>query len=267
VPAARRAAATLFESLVDAGAQSGKCWSQPTGQTGHYGEKQGEDGHANIECDLVDAGQSLGQPADAEPHKVGGEKKAEQASGQAQQEAFEDGLTQEAGGGRAQSAAHGDFALAADGAYQQQSGQIGAGNQHHDKDGEKQGAHQRTGALHGFFAKRTNGCGPGKTLYRGRMGAHGFLRHVLGVVLRLRDSNARLEAADHVETPAGALVDRDFVWREAQRNPELAVIEPAGEQGEFEIARHNADDEVGLAVEEKPGSEHVRIAVKAVLPE
>src|SRR5208282_584819 len=109
-----------------------------------------------IQADLVNAGQGFGQPAHTDAQSDRGQSQTEQAAGDTQYQAFQNCLSQQNGGAGAKSEAHGDFAAAADGTDQQQSGQVGAGDQQHDQDREKQNPHQLTSLLDGFLVQRTH---------------------------------------------------------------------------------------------------------------
>ena len=66
------------------------------------------------------------------------------AAGDAEHQAFQKRLAEQGCCARSEREAHGDFAPAANGAHEQKSGEVGAGDEQDDGHGEEQSANQRT---------------------------------------------------------------------------------------------------------------------------
>ena len=78
-------------------------------------------------------------------------------------------------------------------------------------------------------------------------------------------SHAGLQPPDHVVAPGSRALDQ-FSLGEAHGHPKLAAVQLAGNQRKFELARHHADDLVGLAVEQNLLAQDVGIAMEAAVP-
>src|SRR5439155_1693471 len=91
---------------------------------------------------------------------------------------------------------------------------------------------------------------------------HVFLSHSLGITLRLRAGYSWLKPSNHAEIPTA----RPVIRHQAQRYPQLAVVQLTGIERELEIAWHHADNFVRLAVEQNFCSQHISVAVQPVLP-
>ena len=96
--------------------------------------------------------------------------------------------------------------------------------------------------------------------------AHDFLRDALRVALRLGGRDARLQTAHHLVAPVSRRCGGKLLRREAHGNPQLGAVQLPGVQWEFEIARHHADDEIGLSIQQDLGVQNLGVAMEAGLP-
>ncbi len=76
--------------------------------------------------------------------------------------------------------------MAANGADQQKSGEVGAGDEQHDDDGEEEHAQKRTGLQHGDLLQRIDHGLDAEVRFIGRIVAHDLLRHAIRIALRLQ---------------------------------------------------------------------------------
>ncbi len=75
---------------------------------------------------------------------------------------------------------------------------------------------------------------------------------------------AGFQPADRVHVPAGRI--SQLVRCKAHRHPELNAVQLPGHKGKFKLARHHADNFVGLAIEKYLLSQDVRIAIEPGAP-
>ena len=104
--------------------------------------------HTQIDGGLPDAGQALGRDGLEGAQQQEREAAAENAAGNREEQAFGQGQPRQPGARGAQSGAYSDFAIAADGAGQQEVGNIGAGNQEHGEDGAEESEGGGAGITH-----------------------------------------------------------------------------------------------------------------------
>ena len=102
--------------------------------------------------------------------------------------------------------------------------------------------------------------------HEGGVIAHRLFSDAIGVFACPGGGDAGFEAADHLVIPAGLGAAGQLLGAEAEGDPKLAAVEVAGDEGEFEITRHDADDEIGLAVEKDFLSEDARVTMETALP-
>ena len=155
-------ASTLLEGVVEAGVGGGEGGGEAAEDAGQDGESESEGDDLPVETDFADAWERLGKEADADAKGCRGEGEAENATGEADDEAFQHGLTEEGGGGGSEGEANGHLAAAADGANEKKTGEVGAGDEEDDGDGEEEGADERAGLFDGLFLERAGrwyGCG------------------------------------------------------------------------------------------------------------
>ena len=143
-------------------------------------------------------------------------------------QAFEDHLPKQRERGRAEGETHGGFALTANGTDQEKPGEVGAGDEQHDSNGEEEHAQQRTSLQHGDLLQRIDHGLDAEVRFIRRIVAHDLLRHAFGIALRLRRGDAGLEAANQIEIPAGIGLRGKLLRGKAHGNPEFAAVEPAG---------------------------------------
>ena len=130
-----------------------------------------------------------------------GKRQAQQSAGEAEQQAFEDGFADDDAGTRAQSQANRVFAAPADGADQQQTRDIDAGNQQDDGDGEEQSAQQGADVGDGVLTQQRHVAPDVNGRHAGGKSAHDLLGDAVGILRGLRKGDAILEAGDDVDSP------------------------------------------------------------------
>ena len=98
--------------------------------------------------------------------------------------------------------------------------------------------------------------------------AHDLLRDTICVIIGLRKHNSVFQAGDDLISPEADVLIRQFLGGEAERHPELRLLETAVFEGKLEAARHDSDDRVGTGGREQEGAaENVAIAVITRLPQ
>ena len=161
--------------------------------------------------------------------------------------------------------ADGDLAPAADYTHQQQTCKVGARNKQHHRDSNKKSADQRARTRNRGLIERLNpgmNAAPGE---RRRKVALDFLGSSRSLLLSLRGGHARFQAAYQVVRPgAGPL--NEFILRNAHWNPKFAAVQLPRHQRKFEIARHDANNLVRLAIELNLLANDVGVAMKAAAP-
>ena len=88
-------AAAFFQRVVDAGANGGEGRRDAADDTGDDGEAEGEGGNDPVEADVADEGEGLRQEAGADAQGDCGSDEADDATGDAEHEAFEKRLAEE----------------------------------------------------------------------------------------------------------------------------------------------------------------------------
>ena len=234
----------LFEAFRQVGPQGREGRRKAAQRAGCKSEKQSEGDDASVHGDGVDARHGLRQKMQRGADGDRGKRQTQQAAGQAEQQAFEDGFADDGAGTRAQSQANGVFAAPADGPDQQQPGDIDAGNQQNDGDGEEQGAQQGTDVGDGILDAAADITPDVNRRHAGGKIAHDLLGDAVGILRGLREGDAILEAGDHVVSPKAGVLVGEFIRREAHGHPELRLVEVPGLQRKLEAARHDADDRV-----------------------
>jgi hypothetical protein len=81
---------------------------------------------------------------------------------------------------------------------------------------------------------------------------------------RLLGRDAGLQATDHIESKASNLCQ--FAAGEAHRHPQLTAIELPWHEWEFEVARHNTDNFIWLAVEQNFLTDRMRVVMHPAVP-
>ena len=259
-------AAAFLQGLVDAGANRSESRRDATEHAGNDGQREREGGDHPVEADAADQGQRLRQKAAAKFEHDGGEDEAEDAAAHAEDETLEQRLAEERACAGTEREPDRNFAAAADGADEKKSGQVGAGDEQHDRDGKEEGADERTGLRDGVLMQPVNNGCDLQAGHEGRVVTHRLPGDAIGVLASLFGGDARLEAADHAVAPVGLRAAVELFRAQAHRDPQLAAVEMAGDERKFEIARHDADHDVRLAVEEDLLAEDARVAVEAALP-
>ena len=213
----------------------------------------GEGDHRPVETDPGDAGQAVRRRPRQHLHPPTGEDQAQAAADHRQEGALGEQLADQAAAGGAQRQPHGDLAPAPGGARQQQTGDVGAGDE--QDEGDRAGEQQEEGPGIGHHALlQAHQLDPvvGGVLLA-QVGGHR-----LGLRPRPLEVEPRPQAGDdaeEVETPR-----RPF-GVELERHPDVGLVaerEPAGE---------HADHGDRLAVEDDGATDDRRIAGEAPLPE
>ena len=191
--AARGASApAFFERLIDTRPDCGKCWSQPAEEAGQQRQSQREEHDRPVQADLIDARQRLRQQAYAHPQSDSRQCQPYRATGDTQDHAFHDGLSEQCGRASTQGEPHRDLSSSADGTHQQKPRQVRTGDQQNDDHCKEQGAHQGSRLPHRIFMQWRHHRVNAKTAHVGRIVAHRLLGHSLRIALRLLGSDAGL---------------------------------------------------------------------------
>src|SRR5207248_7024277 len=119
----------FFQSVVNLSSQAGKSWGKAASNSCEHCQQKSERNNLPVKSDFVHAGQSFGQPADANSYGNCCKHQSEHATRDADGKAFDHRLTQQRSSPCPKSETHCNFAPPANGAYQKQSRQICAGNQ------------------------------------------------------------------------------------------------------------------------------------------
>ncbi len=196
-------ASAFFEGVVEAGAHGGEGGGDSADDAGDDAEGEGEDSDLPVERDVGDEGEVFGEAADADFEGDGGEDESDDAAGDAEDEAFEKRLAEEGGAAGAEGEADGHFAAAADGADEEKSGEVGAGDEQDDGDGEEEGADEGTGLGDDVLMEAADDGADVQAGHEGGVAAHDFLGDAIGVVTGFGGGDAGLEAADHLVAPVG----------------------------------------------------------------
>ena len=120
-----------------------------------------------------------------------GKCEPEQSSGKAQQQTFKDRFTNDDCGTSAESKAKRVFAATTNGPDQKQAGDIDAGNQQHDGDGQEQSAEQRPDLRDGILTQRRDVTADVDRGHAGREIAHDLSGDTVRVLRGLRHGRCR----------------------------------------------------------------------------
>ena len=123
------------------------------------------------------------------------------SSCQADQQSLEDRFADYDTGTCTQSQPYRVFSTSTDGAHQEQSGNVDAGNEQHDRNSQEQGAQQRSNIRNVELAQECN-----ITLYVNRSHAcrktaHDLSAHAVSILRCLCERDAILQASDQMESP------------------------------------------------------------------
>src|SRR5262249_5653515 len=139
--------------------------------------------------------------------------------------------------------------------------------QQYDRNRQRQNPQQRSDFPDAVFEKR-NDITP---YVNGRLArrhvAHNLLCDPVRVSSGLLDTDAILDARNHLISPKAGVVLGEFLGREAHGHPELRLIETAVLQRELKTSRHHTDDGVGFAVESYGSAQYPRITLVARQPQ
>ena len=169
-------AAAFLQRLVDAGADGGKGGRDAADHAGDDGENEREGGDDPVETDVADEGKGLRQQVGADAQRNGRRDETDDAASDAEHQAFQKRLAEQGCCARSERESHGDFAAAANGADEQKSGEVGAGDEQDDGDGEEQGANQGTRLGDGVLMQAGDDGTDVQAGHEGRVIAHRLLR-------------------------------------------------------------------------------------------
>ncbi len=218
-----------------------------------------------VHLDGADPRQRLGEEAHAGVRSQRRQGQSAQSPGGTEGKGLDQVLAQDDGGAGAKGEAHGGLVTTADDADQEQSGEVGAGDEEDDDDGKKEGTQQRPGSGFGCIGERLDQrANAGRAHGRGEVALNLAVRG-LHILQSLGEGHAGSEARQHPVIPASSAVD-EIAFGKTDGNPQFAAVELAWDEGKLEGARHHADDFVGCAVEEDLRSGDVRIVVEAAVP-
>ena len=96
---------------------------------------------------------------------------------------------------------------------------------------------------------------------------HDLLADAVDVLGGLLDRDEVLHAGDHAIAPRAEVGVGQLFRGEAERNPDLGLIETACRQWKLEAARHNADDGIGAAIENDGLPNDAGVAMIAIEPQ
>ena len=158
--------------------------------------------------------------------------------------AFGQQLTYETGAARADGHAHGELTTAALGLGEPEARDIGTSDEENKTDSTHEDQDLLAHAAGDYVVHRADDDAP--TLVAigegpGEAGVDGF-----DIGARLLEGDTGLEMADDAEVTAGA---EDLLGKEPEGLPEVDVVVEVEESGRAEARRHDADDEVGCAIE------------------
>lgn len=162
--------------------------------------------------------------------------------------------------------AHSQLPPATDGAHEKKSSDIQTGNEQHHQHRVGEDVNQRPAGSDCLILQRFDMRGDVDLFELWWEVAHDLLRDAARILCRLLYVHTGVETADHVVAPVGRAGWRQLIRRETHRYPELGLIQAAGDQWEFEVAGHDADDDIGLAIKQDFATEDPRVGVKAALP-
>jgi hypothetical protein len=149
----------------------------------------------------------------------------------------------------------------ADRADQQQSRYIGAADEQHNADSEKEPAKQRAHASNNGFAQGKNIATDVDGDHVRRKIEHDLLRDAIRVLRGLLQRDTVPQARDKVGSPCAGGWGK-LIGGEARGHPKLRLPDTARKQRKFEAARHDTNNGVIPAVESDRGACNLRIAVK-----
>jgi hypothetical protein len=197
--------------------------AKPRGQSAEKAceddEQKRESNDSPVEADVVDKRQRFWKEVSAEGDGDRREPDPDCSAGKAEDQAFKDRLPQQCACWSAESQPHSSLLLTADGADEQESGEVSTGDQQHDNNSQEQHPQKRTGFEHGDLLQRIHHGLDAEVRYVGRIGAHDLLRRPIRILLCLGWRHAGLEPAHKVKTPVAESLGRKLLRREACGNP------------------------------------------------
>ena len=99
-----------------------------------------------------------------------------------------------------------------------------------------------------------------------RVVAHDLNRHRLRIALGLFGGHSRLQPPHHLVAPVGRGCGRKFRGRETHRNPQLRPVQLPGVERKLKVARHHADHDIRLSVQQNLLAQNLRVSMKAAHP-
>ncbi len=261
------AARAVLQGVDDVGAGGSENGSDAAESAGGDGQNESKKDDGRIHGDGVDAGQGFRQKMQRGAYSDDCQAQADATAGKAQEQAGEHRLAEDGAGRSTQCDLHSVIAATADGADQQESGDVGAGDDEHDQHGKEESAQNRPGVRDGLIAEGEDiaanpdgGHGCGEV-------AHHLLRDARDVFNSLPGGDAIFHARDHPVAPRACVLIGQLFRGEAERNPDLCLVEAAGNKGELKAARHDADDGVRATIENDGLANHTGVAMIAVEPQ
>src|SRR5215472_9653836 len=257
----RGAASHLVEQLSKISSRDMPHGSEAKEQAGKQRNAKCKREYTWVEPDLIDArrigGNQQSQGADAPVRKY----KPEKSTAERQKHAFGEQLAREPCSTGTQRRPHGEFQFTRRSLGQQQIGNVGAGNEKHERDSGEKHKQRRANATNELF------------LHRHHVNAE--ILRVLAVVAKIcspeivpetgepRRSfgrvHARFQSRDDVQIVRAAVLR--FGTVQGQRGPKVLIT------AERKVLRQNTEDGVGLSVKLDRSVYDVPIAAKLALPE
>ena len=226
----------LLEDLVDVGLRHVECRRQSEDDAGAEADQHEEPDHVAVDRELDPVGPAdvlRGAIEQADANR--GDAETSQAADRRQHHALDQQLADDAPARRADRHPHRDFPRPVGGPRQQQVGDVGAGNQQHERHGAHQGQEHRPdrAAVHVFV----EGLDLRLHVLVG-VGVFFFetLRDREHLALRLFARHAGRQASEDLQRTLVALLCLD-VRRRHQRLPQIGILR------ELEAFGHHADDD------------------------
>jgi hypothetical protein len=219
-------------------------------------DEEPEDGRVHRELDPIRLA-DVGNGAVEEPNPEDGERQAQRAAKEGQQDAFHEQLPDDAGAAGPERDANGHFARAVGGSGEQEVGDVGARDEQDEADGthERQEHHSDRPAVEPLVERHQPGIHPLVGVGVLLLETPGDAGH-LG--LRLLHADARGEAAEEVESAGIAALQ---VGVRHERLPHVGVV---GKPVSF---GHHTDDDAGDFVHPDSAADDRRIPAVPGLPE
>ena len=180
-PTRQSATSALFQRVVQAGAERGKCGSQSAEQSGTTANSRANPITIQFRPISPIRGKLSGSMLFPTRRATAASRIPSKPPLTLRMRLSRNAVRKSADDRRAQGLTNGSFALAANGAHQQQPGQVGAGDQQHNGHRQKQCPHQRARLLYRFLLERTNHWADAQTRHERRIAAHYFLCDTLRV--------------------------------------------------------------------------------------